>query len=150
MELGHFWRVKMDFPSRRRKIQTCFMGERTSQIGSVCWDFFFLGKKSPYTKILKKFHEFLQIFLENILSYFQTFSAKINRFWPKKKIKQRKKFLTLLTVRSMQMKKIKLRVCAMSQIYIYSKETGPWNQKKREVQFITMQTTNAMLWVQMW
>ena len=50
----------------------------------------------------------------------------------------------------MQMKKIKLRVCAMSQIYIYSKETGPWNQKKREVQLVTMQTTNAMLGVQMW
>ena len=72
---------------KEKEKNTLFTSGRTCQVGSVSQAFFFSGSKNDpkNTKISKKNPTFLaEKFWENILTYFQNFSAKIFRFWSKK------------------------------------------------------------------
>ena len=106
-----FWRKnyclchpKNKWINKQKKKKNCFMGRRTCQVGSVrrvfffwffggfFWFFFvflflffvFSGSKNePWNTIFFKYTFFAEKFWENILIYFQKFSAKMFRFWSK-------------------------------------------------------------------
>ena len=84
--IKQLWRQAHPPPPKKEK-QTCFMGGRTCQVGSVGWAFFlFSGSKNDpkNTKNWKKILTlFAEKFWENILTIFKNFQLQFFRFWSK-------------------------------------------------------------------
>ena len=138
----------------KNKKKICFTDRQICQIGSVgrrffCFVFFLflVAKMTLKTLKFKKkkriWHFFTETFWENILTYFQKFSAKIFRFWSKNSW-----FYKILEKKNLPKRKIWVgRTCKTGFFFcgLSTQMHKKWRRTKSIARLYTTSSTNANL-----